>query len=75
MMTAKRRGNPNWGKAAPYTAAGPSSFETVVKTLGLVPRQFEASVSLKDWVLKNKHNKYVPQELLQAWGMDAPSEV
>ena len=74
-MTVKRRGNPNWGKAAPYTAAGPSSFEMVVKTLGLVPRQFEASVSLKDWVLKNKHNKYVPQELLQAWGMDAPSEV
>ena len=75
MMAVKRRGNPNWGKAAPYTVAGPSSFEMVVKTLGLVPRQFEASVSLKDWVLKNKHNKYVPQELLQAWGMDAPSEV
>jgi len=73
-MTVKRRGNPNWGKAAPFVVAGPSSFEAMVKTLGLSPRQYEGSDSLKVWVLKNKHNKYVPQDLLQAWGMDAPSE-
>jgi hypothetical protein len=71
----KRRGNPNWGKPAPFTAAGISSFESVVKTLGLAPQQYEGSQSLRNWVAKNKHNKYVPQDLLQVWGMLAPSEV
>ena len=70
----KRRGNPNWGKAVQFPPAGPSSFESVVKTLGLRPHQYETSTSLKDWVAKNKHNKYVPQDLLLAWGMSAPSE-
>jgi hypothetical protein len=74
-MTIKRRGNPNWGKHTPFPAAGISSFESVVKTLGLTPRQYEGSVSLRDWVVKNKHNKYVPQDLLQAWGFAALSEV
>ena len=74
-MITKRRGNPNWGKAAPYTAAGPSSFESVVKALGLSPRQYAASLPLKDWVAKNKHNKYVPQDLLQVWGFASASEV
>src|SRR3954465_11188657 len=71
----KRRGNPNWGKAIDLPPAGPRSFETIVKSLGLRPHQYEASTSLRDWVLKNKHNKYVPQDLLQAWGMSVPSEV
>jgi hypothetical protein len=70
----RRRGNPNWGKPLPNAAIVPSSFESVVKMLGLSPRQYEGSDSLKIWVIKNKHNKYVPQDLLQAWGMDAPSE-
>jgi hypothetical protein len=74
-MTVKRRGNPNWGKATPFVVAGPSSFESVVKTLGLSPRQYEGSASLKTWVLKNKHNKYVPQDLLQAWGMESSGEI
>jgi len=52
-----------------------SSFETVVKTLGLSPDQYERSMELKDWVRKNKDQKYVPQDLLQAWGFTASSEV
>jgi hypothetical protein len=70
----KRRGNPNWGKPAPNAVVVPSSFESVVKTLGLSPRQYEGSISLKEWVFKNKHNKYVPQDLLLAWGFSALSE-
>jgi len=53
-MAVKRRGNPNLGRPPLILWLDLSSFEMVVKTLGLVPRQFEASVSLKDWVLKNK---------------------
>ena len=71
----KRRGNPNWGKHLPFTAPVPSSFESYVKILGLVPHQYESSTRLRDWAQKNKHNKYVPQELLQAWGMNTASEV
>ena len=63
----KRRGNPNWGKYVPATLTGISSFESIVKALSLTPQQYQDSISLKEWVVKNKHNKYVPQDLLQAW--------
>ncbi len=73
---AKRRGNPNWGKPEPFILPeSVSSFETVVKTLGLRPDQYEHSAELKDWVKKNKDQKYVPQDLLRAWGFTASSEV
>lgn len=75
-IMAKRRGNPNWGKPEPFMLPGSiSSFETVVKTLGLKPEQYEHSPELKDWVRKNKDQKYVPQDLLQVWGFTANSEV
>jgi hypothetical protein len=68
---AKKRGNPNWGKpvvtSAPYTGA--SSFEEVVRRLRLSPAEYEGSLQLKDWVQKNKDQKYVPLSLLQAWGV------
>ncbi len=73
---AKRRGNPNWGKPEPFiVTATVSSFETVVKTLGLRPDQYQYSAELKDWVRKNKDQKYVPQDLLQAWGFTANTEI
>jgi hypothetical protein len=71
----KPRGNPNWGKPTPFTAAGVSSFEIVVRSLGLVPNQYQGSALLRDWVEKNKHNKYVPPDLLTAWGMNSASEI
>jgi hypothetical protein len=65
---AKRRGNPNWGKAASYTIpVEPSSFESLVKKLKLSPEQYEGSGLLKGWALRHKDSKYVPQELLEAW--------
>lgn len=67
---ARKRGNPNWGRPglAYLPILGPTSFEGVAKALGLSPEDFEGSVLLKEWVLKNKNQKYVPQDLLQAWG-------
>jgi len=66
----KRRGNPNWGRTGPtfLPILGPTAFEGVVKALGLAPGDFEDSILLREWVLKNKNHKYVPQDLLQAWG-------
>ena len=73
---AKKRDNPNWGKpevnSVPYT--GTSSFEEVVKKLRLSPSQYEDSIHLKEWARKNKDQKYVPSNLLQAWGLDVKAD-
>jgi hypothetical protein len=66
---AKKSINSVWGKPHVNVAAGPSSFEEVVKTLGLSPNEYEHSAQLKAWVQKNKDQKYVPQDLLQAWNI------
>jgi hypothetical protein len=50
--------------------AGASSFEHVVATLGLSPEEYASSIALRDWARKNKDHKYVPSELLQAWGFN-----
>jgi hypothetical protein len=65
---AKRRGNPNWGKAQPYVLSNAASeFEALAKSLKLTPERYEASVELRQWSTRNKDHKYVPQDLLQAW--------
>jgi len=73
---AKNRGNPNWGKedANFGVHAGPSSFEEIVKTLRLSPAEYQHSAQLKDWVQKNKDQKYVPSTLLSAWKMTVRGE-
>jgi hypothetical protein len=48
--------------------ASPSSFESLTKALRLTPEDFQASSLLKEWVSKNKNYKYVPLDLLEAWG-------
>ena len=74
---ANKRGNPNWGKpevnTIPYT--GTSSFEEVVKKLRLSPSQYEGSIHLKEWARKNKDQKYVPSNLLKAWGLEVKADL
>lgn len=45
-----------------------TSFDHVVAVLGLGPEEYKSSVRLKEWVRKNKDDKYVPPELLKHWG-------
>ncbi len=67
---AKRRGNPNWGKAQPFILSTEGcEFDSLVKALKLRPEQYEASVELRQWSIRNKDHKYVPQHLLQAWNL------
>ncbi len=70
----KKRGNPNWGKPDVNVTGltGPTSFEEVVKKLELSPADYEHSVQLKDWVRKNKDQKYAPSDLLKAWDLEVP---
>ena len=74
---AKKRGNPNWGKpevnTIPYS--GTSSFEEVVKKLRLSPSDYEGSIHLQEWARKNKDQKYVPSNLLQAWGLEVKADL
>ena len=57
------------------TPHGESSFEHVVRRLGLSPSQYALSRELKEWVRKNKDSKYVPPQLLEAWHFDVDDEL
>lgn len=65
-----RRGDPNWTRPLPVAAkpAGASTFEHLAAMLGFAPDECEDSTVLREWARKNKNNRYVPSELLQAWG-------
>jgi hypothetical protein len=69
---SKRRVNQSWGSTGvvPPRIAGASSFEKVVKTMGLTPAEYEASLELKEWARINREKKYVPADLLRAWGFE-----
>ena len=45
-----------------------TSFDRVVAILGIDPDQYKNSVPLKEWVRRNKDEKYVPSDLLKHWG-------
>lgn len=73
---AKKRGNPNWGKPDMQTApVVPTSFEDVVKKLRLSPAESEGSARLKEWVRKNKDQKYIPDDLLKLWGFEVKGDL
>ena len=65
---SKQRGNPNW--FLPPIAYSPvvSAFELQTQKLGLSPDEFIGSEALKEWARKNKDHRFVPADLLQAWG-------
>ena len=66
-----RRGNPNWGKAA--LSAPPSiatQFDNEVRRLGLNKDTCVASVELRSWCERNRNQRYVPEWLLETWGME-----
>jgi hypothetical protein len=50
--------------------ASASSFDQMVETLNLLPHQFEGSEALKEWVRRNKNERYVPTEVLNAFGFE-----
>ncbi len=51
-----------------------SSFERVVDSLKLSPEQYKTSPELREWVLRNKDHKYVPPDLLKAYGFQVNLE-
>lgn len=46
-----------------------SAFEKKVKELGLPPYQYAGSRELRRWCSDNMYRKFVPETLLNFWGM------
>jgi hypothetical protein len=58
-----------------YLQPTQSSFDQVVQSLHLMPEQYAASPELRAWVHQNKKYKYVPPDLLTAFGFKLGTEV
>ena len=67
--TKRLRGNPNWGKLPRSLPALLTEFEIEVERLGLTQMQYVASAQLRHWCEHNLNRYYVPEWLLEEWGM------
>jgi hypothetical protein len=74
-MTGKRGNNPNWGRSGPFPPATATAFETQVKQLRLAPDQYVASAELRSWCERNRNNFYIPEWLLDEWGMHVIADI
>jgi hypothetical protein len=68
---SRNSGGPGACKSAAFSE---SSFEKMVESLKLLPEQYQSSSELREWVLQNKDQKYVPPELLKAFGFQVNLE-
>ena len=46
-----------------------SAFEGEVEKLGLLPEEYADSKELHKWCDANRYRKFVPEALLNTWGM------
>jgi hypothetical protein len=60
----------NWGKPYGDSPITTTSFEEMVGRLKLSEKEYQSSIPLRQWAQKHKNNKYVPQDLLKAWGIE-----
>jgi hypothetical protein len=68
----RKRGNPNWSAGLPPRSlpAVPTEFEKEVRRLGLTKENCARSSELRRWCERNKNHCYIPEWLLQAWGIE-----
>lgn len=67
--TKRKRGNPNWGRPIPFVPALPTEFELQTKHLHLTALMYPYSLELHAWCEENRNRLYVPEWLLEEWGM------
>jgi hypothetical protein len=65
----RKRGNPNWGCPIPPAPALATEFELRVRQLQLTPGMYTSSVELRTWCKQNRNRCYVPEWLLEEWGI------
>lgn len=66
---ARRRGNPNWCRPCAPAPVLPTEFEIRVSELGLTSKTCAQSAQLRIWCERNRNRCYVPEWLLNEWGM------
>jgi len=76
-LSKRRYVSQSWGSTGvvPARIAAASSFEAMAKTMGLSPAQYESSLELKEWARVHKQKKFVPPDLLIAWGFGREPEL
>lgn len=47
----------------------PAKFEKEVERLGLTPEKYVESSELRVWCERNKNRFYIPEWLLETWGL------
>ena len=67
--TTRKRGNPNWGCPLPPAPAHPTEFELQVRQLQLTARTYTSSLELRAWCEQNRNRCYIPEWLLEEWGI------
>ena len=65
----RKRGNPNWGRPIPLPRALPTEFEMRVRELQLTAETYISSRQLRAWCERNRNRCYVPEWLLEEWGI------
>jgi hypothetical protein len=66
---AGRRGNPRWGGSLQPIPILVTEFELQVEKLGLSEEGYATSSELRRWCYHNRNRCYVPEWLLDEWGM------
>ena len=67
----RRRGNPNWGSGQFDLTRSrlATAFEDQVRKLGLNAEACATSEPLREWCERNKDRCYIPERLLEGWGL------
>jgi hypothetical protein len=65
----RKRGNSNWGRPIPFIPALPTEFELQVRRLQLPAEMYTSSRELRAWCEQNRNRCYVPEWLLEEWGI------
>lgn len=71
----RKRGNPNWGRPLQPAPDLPTEFEKQVRRLGLTPATYVFSPELRAWCEKNRDQFYIPEWLLEAWGITVDTTI
>jgi hypothetical protein len=73
LLAKRRRGNPNWGNPPQSLPTLLTEFEMQVERLRLKNAEYVASIELRRWCARNRNRCYVPEWLLEEWGMTVES--
>ena len=71
----RKRGNPNWGRPMLPGPALATAFEIEVRQLHLMPETYTSSAVLRNWCERNRNRFYIPEWLLDAWGIAVDADL